>query len=193
MNFPSVTETNTYCRTKRGDEWCKGAEPVPEDVAGFMLHLSRLVPSLDTVISQYVEEGLGAFRRGAYFPATVMLGAACEKEIYLLGDSLKDALKDSVDKVKLEGLLDGRSLYRLLNAISTHILSCKKPQNVFDGAHIHLTSLFDSIRGQRNDAVHPNTASVNEASVRLCYNAFPGAIAKAELLRGWFSANPRTM
>lgn len=63
----------------------------------------------------------------------------------------------------------------------------------FDGALTHLSSLFEAIRVQRNDAVHPNTAAVNEDSVRLSYDAFPHATEKAETLRAWFGKNPASV
>ncbi len=189
QSFPTTLDGTRYWRTERGKTWANGAEPLPEDVAGYMQHLGSLVPSLDPVIRQYVEEGLGSFQRGSFFSAAVMLGAASEKEIYLLGGSLAGALKDVTAQTQLTNQLNGRSLYRLLESVGKHVATCKKPQDVFDGAHIHLTSLFESIRVQRNDAVHPNTAKVVEESVRLSYDAFPRAIQKAEALRKWFDGN----
>jgi len=191
--FPATIEGASYWRTKKGEAWARGAEPLPEDVDGYMRHLSALAPTLDTVIIQYVQEGLGSFHRGAFFSAAVMLGAASEKEIYLLGWALVGALKDAASQKKLSDQLKGRSLYSLLKSISTQVALCKKPLDVFDGAELHLMSLFDSIRVQRNDAVHPNTANVNENSVRLSYDAFPQAIRKAEALRGWFDQNPQSL
>jgi hypothetical protein len=163
---------------------------MPEDVTGYMQHISSIVPSLDPVIRQYVQEGLGSFQREMFFSAAVMLGAASEKEIYLVGGSLVSALKNPTAQTQLTNLLNGRSLYGLLNSVGNHVASCKKPQNVFDGAQIHLISLLGSIRVQRNDAVHPNTANVDEDSVRLSYGAFPHALQKAEALRKWFAQNP---
>lgn len=121
-----------------------------------MAHLLAIVPSLDATIRQYVEEGLGSFQRGSFLSAAVMLGAASEKEIYLLGGSLLVALKDPVAQAQLTKLANGRSLYRLLECIDKHLASHKKHQDIFDGAEIHVMSLFESIRVQRNDAVHPN-------------------------------------
>ena len=118
-----------------------------------------------------------------------MLGAASEKEIYLLGQSLVGALINPGAQTQMTKLLADRSLYRLLQAIEKHIGNCAKLRGVFDGAHIHLMSLFESIRVQRNDAVHPNTANVDEVSVRLAYDSFPKAIAKSEGLRAWLNAN----
>jgi hypothetical protein len=125
-----------------------------------------------------------------YFSAAVMLGAASEKEIYLLGQSLVGALKNPTAQAQLTKLLGDRSLYRLLQTIESHVETCAKLRGVFDGAHTHLMSLFESIRVQRNDAVHPNTANVNEDSVHLAYDSFPKDIEKAEALRAWFDANP---
>jgi hypothetical protein len=81
----------------------------------------------------------------------------------------------------------------LLDSIGDHVARCKNLDSVFRGSQFHLMSLFESIRVQRNDAVHPKTADVNEESVRLSYDAFPKALQKAEALRMWFDANPSTV
>lgn len=122
-----------------------------------------------------------------------MLGAASGKEIYLLGQSLVIALKSVTAQAQLSKLLGDRSLYRLLQAIENHIATCAKLRGAFDGAHTHLMSLFESIRVQRNDAVHPNSANVDEDSVRLAYDSFPKAIEKAEEIRAWFQSNPSSV
>lgn len=191
QSFPIAFNAMRYWKTPRGAAWADGAEPMPEDVSGYMSHLSSLVPSLDSVIRQYVEEGLGSFARGSCFSAAVMIGAASEKEIYLLAGSLVGALKDPTAQKQLaEQVNTGRSLYRLLEMIRHYLETCKKLRNDFDGALAHLSSLFEAIRVQRNDAVHPSTAAVDEESVRISYDAFPHAVEKAERLRAWFGANP---
>ena len=184
--------------TKRGQEWVNGADPMPEDVARYVGHLDVLAPGLDPIIRQYVVEGLGSFRREQYYSAAVMLGAASEKEIYLLGDSMVPALQNAQHKNDLAVLLGNRSLYRLLTFIGERLRDVssrvrKSSNGLFDGAETHLASLFESIRVQRNDAVHPNTGTVNELSVRMAYEAFPNAILKAEKLREWCIKNPNTL
>jgi len=190
QGFPVSFNYARYWRTPRGTAWSQGIDPLPEDIDGYMWHLSKLVPTLDSVIHQYIHEGLGSFHRGMFFSAAVMLGAASEKEIYLLGQSLVGALKNPTAQAQLTKLLADRSLYRLLLAIENHVGTCAKLRGVFDGAHAHLMSLFESIRVQRNDAVHPNTANVDEDSVRLAYDSFPKAVEKTEALRAWFQTNP---
>lgn len=193
QTFPIALNYSRYWKTALGEAWAAGADPMPEDVAGYMQHVAVLVPTLDPIIRQYIQEGLGSFERGMFFSAAVMLGAASEKEIYLVGGSLAGALKDAAAQGQLTKLVDGRSLYRLLDSIGGHVESCKNLRGVFDGAELHLMSLFESIRMQRNDAVHPKTANVVEESVRLSYEAFPRALQKAEALREWFDNNPRSV
>jgi hypothetical protein len=191
QTFPGAWNELRYWKTPRGTAWASGVGPLPEDTAGYMRHLSSLVPSLDPVIRQYIKEGLGSFARGNFFSAAVMIGAASEKEIYLLADSLTMALKDTAAQTKLtKQITTGRSLYALLGMIRKYIEACATLRGVFDGALAHLSSLFEAIRVQRNDAVHPSAAAVDEDSVRLSYDAFPHGIEKAEALRTWFNTNP---
>ena len=73
--------------TGRGQAWIDDAQPVPEDGSAYMEYL-RSVGSLDCVVEQYISEALVAFERGADFAAAVMVGAACEKLLYLLTDAM---------------------------------------------------------------------------------------------------------
>src|ERR1700719_326087 len=115
------------------------AAPLPEDVAGYIRHLSSLVPSIDPVICQYIEEGLGSFARGSFFSAAVMIGAASEKEIYLLAGSLVGVLKAPPAQEKLtKQITTGRSLYALLEMIRKYIEACARLRGDFDGALTHL-------------------------------------------------------
>src|SRR6202041_2229773 len=84
-----------YYKTSRGAEWAAGQEPVPEDSAGYLRIVRGLVPGLDSVIEKYISEGLSSFIRGNYFAGAVMIGAASEKALYLLAESMVDALKTS--------------------------------------------------------------------------------------------------
>lgn len=190
QSFPQGFNLARYWKTPKGDAWAKGFEPIPEDALGYVKHLNTLAPHLDPIVNEYVREGLGSFEREMYFSAAVMLGAASEKEIYLLGESLSKSLASTVESAQLTKMVTtGRSLYTLLETIRRHLEKCKKFRDVFDGADTHLMSLFESIRVQRNEAVHPAAAHVSEESVRGAYNAFPKAIQKAEQLREWFASH----
>jgi hypothetical protein len=184
-----------FYRTDRGAAWAAGGEPLPEDVDGYMKLLRRLVPKLDRVIEQYVIEGLRSYERGTLFASAVMIGAASEKGIYLLAESMRQAFKDPKQTATLEKLINGRGLNALFTFIQETLNKSSKviPYGVTEGASAHLLSLMEAIRVQRNDAVHPQNARVSANLVRLSYQAFPHAIEMLENLREWLVANPNSI
>jgi hypothetical protein len=196
-NNPGFPDRGTFHLTPRGVVWAASAEPLPENFDGYMKLLRGLVPTLDSVTEQYVSEGLSSFVRGTYFAAAVMIGAAAEKEVYLLAESILDVFKDANQRKKLNELLDGRGLRVLFRFVDDEITQASKnktlPYSVAESAIPHLMSLIEAIRVQRNDAVHPMNAKVSEDSVRHTFRAFPHALEKLEKLRAWFLANPKSI
>ena len=196
-NFARNTEYFSW--TERGLQWIQGADPIPEDATAYMSFLKKLVPSLDEVVEQYVREALIAFNRDAYFAAAVMTGAASEKAIYLLATSLLSALKPSVRRTSLDMAMKKRQLSSLLDLVRKTLedFSTGKqapiPYSASEGAAAHLTSLFDAIRTQRNDAVHPLKATVSASSARLMLHSLPFALATTEKLREWLDNNPASL
>ena len=93
--------------TKRGQLWASGVEPLPEDYNGFMKQFDA---SADAVVKQYISEALDTYIRGTYFASAVMIGAASEKSIYLLAESLVPALKDPAKQSSLQRKIDARKL-----------------------------------------------------------------------------------
>jgi hypothetical protein len=187
---------HTFNVTQRGWDYFNGSEPLPEEAASYLKFLRQVVPNLDSVIEQYITEALTSFEREAHFATAVMTGAASEKAVYLLSASLLKALKPSPRRTKLETALNKRQLFALLESVRKTIEDCSAgnpapiPYSASEGASAHLSSLFEAIRIQRNDAVHPMNAIVSESSVRLLLRSFPYALSTTEKLRNWFDANP---
>jgi hypothetical protein len=183
--------------TQRGRAWFQGKEPLPEDAERYMKFLRERVSALNPILEQYVIEALTAFDRDAYFASAVMLGAASEKELYLLAEAMFLALKDPKKQSKLRGLLDRRKLLELFETVRDTIhqgVAAKIiPYTDSEGSATHLMSLYEAIRVQRNDAVHPMNAIVSEDSVRLLLQSFPYALTKSEELRAWCAANPGSL
>jgi hypothetical protein len=192
-NFPNHAHVNLYFVTSRGEKWVEGAELLPEDVEGYMKLLRQLAPTIDSVILQYVREGLSSFERRMFFAGAVMVGAAAEKAAYLLADDLLQSLKDGSGKQKLLKAIERRKLFDLLDLLREYSQDKGIPYSVGEGAEPHLMSLFEAIRVQRNDAVHPMNAAVSADSVRLSFQAFPHAIQKIELIRKWLQEHPNTL
>jgi hypothetical protein len=194
-DYLNFSRSEWYCWTERGLQWVKGAEPIPEAVTEYMKFLREHVPTVDNVIFQYILEALVAFNREAFFAAAVMLGAASEKAVYLLTTSLLNALKPSRRRTTMETAFNRRQLFTLLDCVRKTIEDGSAgspapiPYSVSEGADAHLSSLFEAIRTQRNDAVHPMNAIVSASSVRLLLHSFPYALNVTEKLREWADAN----
>jgi hypothetical protein len=191
-NFPGHMNINSFIITRRGIEWAAGEEPIPEDARRYIAVLQSLVPNLDPIIRQYVDESLIAYQRQAYFAAAVMVGAACEKSAYLLADSFLRSVQATSEKKKLDEAMRGRSISRLFGAIQELLKAKSKtiPYDVTEGTEQHLLSFLDSVRVQRNEAVHPNAALVTPSKVQLSLAAFPHACEKVFELIRWLDANP---
>jgi hypothetical protein len=128
-----------------------------------------------------------------------MLGAASEKAVYLLAAALLNALKPSRRRTTLETTFNKRQLFALLDCVRKAIEDGSAgspapiPYSVSEGADTHLSSLFEAIRTQRNDAVHPMNAIVSASSIRLLLHSFPYALNVTEKLRKWADANPGSL
>lgn len=185
---------HTFNVTRRGRAWFQSKEPLPEDAERYLNFLRERVPAIDPIIEQYVIEALTTFEREAYFASAVMLGAASEKELYLLAEAVLSAFKDPKKHSKLKSLLDRRKLLELFETVRDTIREAVAakllPYSDSEGSATHLMSLYEAVRVQRNDAVHPMNATVSEESVRLLLQAFPYSLSKSEELRAWFLANP---
>jgi hypothetical protein len=191
-NFPGHTNVNNFVITQRGVEWSGGEDPIPEDARRYREVLQSLVPNLDPVVLQYVEESLTAYQRQAYFAAAVMVGAACEKSVYLLADSFLRSIQNPGEKKKLDEAMRGRSISRLFGAIQDILRAKSKliSYDVTEGTEQHLLSFLESVRVQRNEAVHPNAALVTPIKVQLSLAAFPHACEKMFELIRWLDTHP---
>jgi hypothetical protein len=113
-NSLNIAPGGRWLITKRGVEWANGVDPLPEDYNGYM---KQFGPTTDAVVRQYISEALNTFMKEAFFACAVMIGAASEKSIYLLADSLVSALKDPAAQSSLKKKIDARRLETLLKGV----------------------------------------------------------------------------
>jgi hypothetical protein len=180
--------------TARGQAWINDAQPVPEHPFAYMDYLRSLVGALDPVVEQYVTEALVAFDRGADFAAAVMVGAACEKLLYLLTEAMLSALQLPAEKVKLEKLFEVRKITATADFLRTKIeISKAIPYQVKEGTGAYWSAMVEAIRQQRNDAVHPMNAKASRDSVRLSLSALPAVVQGAVKLQSWLLQNPASI
>jgi hypothetical protein len=125
--------------------------------------MKQFGPGTDAVVLEYMTEALHTFTNRNYYATAVMVGAASEKTIYLLAGSLLPALASASKRMELTRRMNLRSLNQLLDYVEQVVVDGHVrrqgqsviPYDVMGGTERHLVSLFDHIRLQRNDAVHP--------------------------------------
>jgi hypothetical protein len=185
---PAPPHPNWFRVTERGKLWLSSAGPALEDSDGFLAALNALIPTLDPVVKQYIVEAVVTYNRQVWFVSAVMVGAASEKLVYMLATALLVKTGGSDGRL-LDKAIKERSLptmFEQLNKVlKAQIESKRLPYEIHEGSEPHLMSLFEAIRVQRNDAVHPTVGEVTPATVRLTLSAFPSACRKVYDLMGW--------
>ena len=150
------------------------------------------MPNLDPIISQYVAEGLHCFSQRLFFAAAVMFGAAAEKAVLILLQSITDTTTNAQRRGELANLLDRPRLPSIFESVRDELDRAIRdgtiPYEVHKGSKKHVLSLFETIRVQRNDAVLPQGGQVEKTKGFLTIQSFPAALELAYRLTGWFEA-----
>jgi hypothetical protein len=175
--------------TPFGHEYLEQKVPHFLDPDGYVRYLTHLVPQLDDIVLQYTHESAKAFRARLWFASAVMLGAASERTILLLLEAMRDKIPNP-EKAKLTKLLDQPKLREIFKVIQAHVTTEIKagnlPYSVHQGCTEHLLSLFETIRVQRNEAVHPAAAKVDRQKAFIALQTFPESLQVIEGLRKWY-------
>ncbi len=179
--------------TSYGEEYAKGATPHYYDADKYIAYLESIAPGLNQAILQYANEGVNCFRRNLLFASAVMFGATAEITVLSLLEAVKDATRDTAIKRKLTQMLESGRLPAIFQTITETLGRLTKddtiPYAVHQGCNEHLISLFEMIRVQRNDAVHPTAGEVNRNKVFLTMQTLPSGIECTYGLIGWLGSN----
>jgi len=186
-NYPFVRLTSF------GEAVLSDSAPHHYDPEGYLEYLNTTIPDLDPVLKQYLAEGLGCFRRGLYFASAVMIGAASEKAVLVLLKATVSHISDLQKKEAALQLLERPRLPAIFGTITETLSSLSArnviPYNVHQGSAEHLMSLFEMIRVQRNDAVHPAAGQVDRTKVFLSLQTLPAALQCVSRLVAWLDQN----
>ena len=114
-----------FAVTKVGQQWIARAEPIPEDRAGYLAALLKLVPNLDPITKQYAEEALMTYERRAFFASAVMIGAASESLMYQMMNALLKAVQGTPEEKNVQKAINGRSLSTMFDTLKRNIHRAK--------------------------------------------------------------------
>ncbi|MHB1038500.1 MAG: hypothetical protein ACYC0Y_28085 [Pirellulales bacterium] len=132
-------------------------KPVPYDPDGYLEELHRRAPGVHPTLVSYLQESLATFRAGAYLASVVMLGAASERLLAGLCQSISGAIGDEAKRRKF----DQKANRKLKERIDTLAGWCRnhRSQLVDAWKHDEQIEVFEHlahfIRKRRNDAGHP--------------------------------------
>jgi hypothetical protein len=179
--------------TAHGERVVDGAGPVYYDPHGYETFLGSITPSIGPVIKQYIMECINCYRQRLYFATAVMIGAAAESCALQLAEAIVMKTTDPAQRGSRAEILDRGKLPKIFEMIFGSLkplIDTKKiPYQIYQGSLEHLLSLFEMIRVQRNEAVHPVAADVTKEKVFLSIQTLPVALQVVFRLIEWLRAN----
>ena len=116
--------------------------------------LEEKTGNLDEVIRQYYLESLRAYQEGLYISSVICLGAASERAIHWLAESIESYSKQYQGKFKAKRNMPDLIKY-LSDTVIPNIFSTDK--NFADELKKRLNGLGNLYRENRNEAGHPQT------------------------------------
>lgn len=135
-NGNAAPNHNHFHITENGRQWAQSSSPIPEDTDGFMSAVNALIPTLDPIIKQYLLEAVVTYSRRAWFASAVMIGAASEKLVYILLESLLTVTAGN-DGRAIEKAIKERNLPNMFDQIhkvvTNHRTSGNLPYEVHEG------------------------------------------------------------
>ena len=134
----------------------------PQETVG---RLEQEIGALDDVVRQYYLESIRAYQEGLYISSVICLGAASERAIHWLAESVKEYCSEGNQKnieKKLNGNISDLTEYLSNNVIPNIFGNDKK---IVGELRNRLDGLATVYRENRNDAGHP-TRIVDQSWLR---------------------------
>ena len=123
----------------------------PEEI---VIALEQKGGTLDPVVRQYYLESLRAYQEGLYISSVICLGAASERAIHWLAESIESYYKQYQGKFKAKRNMPDLIKY-LSDSVIPNIFGADK--NFADELKKRLNGLGNLYRENRNEAGHPQT------------------------------------
>jgi len=144
--------------TEYGKKCLEQDDIIPLDPSGYIEEIKRILPQLDPVVLEYLSESITAFNRDLILSSTIILGVASEQAMLILMESFGNYISKSKQFKSIKEKLEGEdSIFRKYKLFKESLIQLPKnikanfPQN-FD---VHIDTLFNFIRLNRNETGHP--------------------------------------
>lgn len=160
-----------YLLTPHGRRVLENPDYEPHDAEGYLARLRQEVPGTDPVIDAYLVEALGCYRHGFHLASAVMLGAASEKAMLGLIETMKRGLKDPAFDKAIER---AQTIKQKQEAVTKFLPDPKTlPGELAERLPQAVEFVFHTLRIARNDAGHPTGRFVQPGVVHGNLVLFP--------------------
>jgi hypothetical protein len=152
----------------------RGADVSPHDRTGYMASVRDA--GGDTIALAYAHEAVGAWQAHVDRAAVVMIGAACERLVIMLAESIAGREFPSFHD-KLRKLLNETTHIATLFSKTREALESAKggfASEVQVGLDRRLTSVFEHVRTMRNEQGHPTGTAITHEEAHAALVLFPG-------------------
>lgn len=165
---PNASQFYPFLRvTDFGWECIESEDWLPYDPEGYIKEVKSRIPNIDQVVLRYLTEAIVAFNKELPLSSTFALGAASEKMILQLIESLGNAIKSASDKAKYFKSIQDKGIaakYKKfrdeweLRKVTTVLSLDREVDNQIDG-------IFHFIKQNRNQAGHPTGGQYNKKAL----------------------------
>lgn len=137
-------------------------EPTPYDPSRYFQAAYEAAKEIRPEIMMYLEEAIGAFRRGLFLSSAVMLGVASESAFLTLCKLISKKFQEQNEGQRSKKLTQARTLKEKQDLILSWIQSgVLKGLPDSERLQLHLQGAFSAIRLTRNEAGHPTGQKIS--------------------------------
>lgn len=183
--------------TEHGWNAIESSGPTPYDPDGYLRRIQQASMVHPTAL-RYLEEAIGTFKTGNYLASAVMLGAASERIVADVAESIPLAIKDNAKRDKFS-----KRCVRGLAGSRVRVVAewCKQHKKQLGGrwtddkAANDLERIADFIRERRNETGHPEDppAVPSHEGMYSWLTLFPSYCKSLYELKAFLERNPRSI
>lgn len=173
--------------TAYGKKLLERSEASPHHRAKYLEAIRIRITPLDAILMTYIEEAVDAWTAGLYRACAVMTGCACERLIHLLADAVGRAnhnpWSEKLTRPNKKAPMAISEIFTIVREALVDLAATRRlPNELGDALDRKLSSIFDHVRIQRNQAGHPTGEPVSAEDAEAGLLMFPGFYAFADKL-----------
>lgn len=163
---------------------------VPLDPDGYIARILKDIPTVDSTVIEYLTESISAFNRDLLLSSTITLGVASEQSMLLLMESFASYVANEKPTIK-EKLLGDDSIFKKYRVFREALMQLpnKTKEQLPENFDVHIDTLFNFIRLNRNETGHPVGGGKDKSVLAANLQAFKSYLANIYKLIACFQSS----